>query len=130
MPREWQRMLVADDLSVAERHEDGRITTGVKVIMSDEDIEATRQGYKCIGCYENLDNAFPEQCPVCGFPMKENQSETFERVYVGFVPGARTGADFEREADRIQAEAERREYESRTGISVVVGKNLKKEHRS
>ena len=123
-------MLVSEDVSVQEIHPDGRRTTGVKYILCDEDVEAIRQGYRCVNCQENFDNAFPETCFVCGFPCRERQSETFARIYAGHVPGARTGADVEREAERMEAEAERRAFENRTGISVVVGKNLKKEFRA
>jgi len=123
-------MLVSEDVSVAEVHPDGRQTLGVKYVLCDDDIEAIRQGYRCVNCQENFDEAFPETCIVCGFPCRERQSEYFARIYAGHIPGARTGIDVEAEADRIEAEAEKRAFQNRTGISVVVGKNLKKQFRS
>jgi len=123
-------MIVADDIGIEEVHPDGRRTTGVKYILCDEDVEAIRQGYRCVNCQENFNEAFPEACMVCGFPCREKQSEMFARIYVGHVPGARTGIDVEAEADRMEAEAERRAFEERTNIRVVIGKSLKKEHRA
>ena len=113
-------MLVEDDIGILEQHPDGRVTQGVRVAMCDEDVEATRTGYKCVNCFENLDNAFPEQCPLCGFPMKERQAELFARIYKGHIPGLRTGPDWEAEADRLEDRAERRAFEQRASESNIV----------
>lgn len=119
MARPWKRILVEDDPDHAEVL-DGRVYQGLRVAMSDEDVEAMRQGYKCINCWENLDEAFPKSCPLCTFPMRAEQAERFSRIYVGYIPGLRTGADWEAEADRLEARKERRAFERRAKESGIV----------
>lgn len=119
MARPWKRVLVESDPDYAQLL-DGRLVEGLRVAMSDEDVEAMRQGYKCINCWENLDNAFPKECPLCSFPMKTDQAEHFSRIYIGHVPGLRTGADWEAEADRLEERAERRAFEKRARESGIV----------
>lgn len=92
---------------------------GLNVAMSDDDVEATRAGYKCINCWENLEEAFPKSCFVCGFPCRDRQAEQFAKVYKGYDPTARTGADWEAEADRIEEQQERRAFEKRAAKSGI-----------
>jgi hypothetical protein len=119
MPRPWNRIVVDDDPDVIEEHPDGRLTQGFSVAMCDEDVEAMRQGYKCIGCFENLDHAFPKDCPVCGFPMQAEQAERFARIYKGHKL-TRTGVDWEAQADRLEEQKERRAFEKRAAESGIV----------
>lgn len=126
MAVKWNRILVEEDQGVTEVYPDGRMMHGLNVAMCDDDVERTRQGYKCIRCWEPFESAWPEACNVCGFPVAKHQAEHFARAYAGYDPTARTGADIERVADEMQDRAERRAFENRTGISVVVGKSLKK----
>ena len=119
MPRKWNRIVAENDPFVAQQQYDGTLTMGVRLTLCDEDVEMIRQGYKCIHCLENLDTAFPEACFLCGYPMKKLQAETFAKVFAGHVPGARTGADWEAEADRIEARAERRAFERRARESNI-----------
>jgi hypothetical protein len=123
--------VVQEDAGVIEAYPDGRMMQGLNVAMSDEDVEATRQGYKCIRCFENLENAWPRACPVCNFPIGTHQAEMFEQVYKGHDPTARTSADWEREADMMLERSERRLHTAtrakESGISLVgasVGKAL------
>ncbi len=108
MARPWQRILVEEDPGVLEMYPDGRLMHGISVAMTAEDVEATRQGYKCINCWENLEEGWPEECPVCSFPIKAQQAEHFARVYAGYDATLRTGANWEAEADRIADKQERR----------------------
>lgn len=119
MPREWKRIVAENDPFVAQQQPDGSLTMGVRLTLCDEDVEAMRVGYKCINCLENLDNGFPEECPLCAYPMARLQAETFARVFAGHVPGARTGPDWEKEADRLQERAERRAFERRARESNI-----------
>ena len=119
MARPWNRIVVEEDPGVIEVFESGRMMQGLNVGMCDEDVEATRVGYRCINCFENFDTAFPENCPVCNFPCRDRQAETFARVYKGFEPGLRTGPDWEAEADRIAEQQERRAFEQRAAKSGI-----------
>lgn len=125
MAREWNRIVVEEDPSVVELHANGRMMPGLNVAMCDADVEATRLGYKCISCFENFDNAFPKLCPVCNFPCASHQAEQFARVYKGHDPTLRTGADWEKEADRLQDRQERRAFEKRASESgITVPKSI------
>ena len=120
MPRaEWNRIVAENDPFVAQQQPDGTLTMGVRLTLCDEDVEMIRQGYKCINCLENLESGFPEECFLCGYPIKKMQSETFARVFSGHRPGARTGADWEAQADRLQERAERRAFERRARESNI-----------
>ena len=119
MPRKWNRLVVEEDPGVIEVYDGGRLMQGLNVAMSVDDVEATRQGYKCIGCWENFDTAFPEACPVCNFPCRDRQAEQFARVYKGFDPTLRTGADWERQAGELEERQERRAFEQRAAKSGI-----------
>lgn len=124
--RAWQRIVVEEDHGVTEVHEDGRLMPGLNVAMSVDDVEATRQGYKCINCWENFESAWPKLCFVCGYPVATHQAEQFARVYAGYDPTLRTGADWEAVADQLEERAERRAFAKRakeSGISLA-GKSV------
>lgn len=118
---------------------------GLNIAMCHDDVEATRQGIKCINCQENLDRegaegpcgicpgtAWPKRCFLCGYPVAELQAEQFARVYKGYDPTLRTGADLERVADEMAERAERRRFAARakeSGISLgskSIGEALKR----
>ena len=126
MAPKWNRILVEEDPGVVEQYEDGRMMRGLNVAACAEDVEQVRTGYRCINCWEPLDEAWPKNCPLCTFPIREHQAEHFANVYKGYDPSLRTGADWEREADRIAEAQERRDFEKRTGISVAIGKTLRR----
>jgi hypothetical protein len=119
LARSWSRIVVEEDPGVIEVYDNGRMMQGLNVAMCDADVEATRTGYKCISCWENLDNAFPKSCPVCSFPCAERQAEQFARVYKGHDPSLRTSADWEKEADALQERQERRAFEKRAAKSGI-----------
>jgi hypothetical protein len=122
-------MIVEEDVGVTEVFADGRMMHGLNVAMTDEGVERMRQGYKCIRCWEPFESPWPKHCNVCNFPVGEHQAEHFARAYKGYDPSRRTGADLEKAADEMAERQERRAFERRTGISVVVGKSLKKVFR-
>jgi hypothetical protein len=146
--REWKRILVEEDVGVMEVHstpQGNRLMAGLNIAMCDEDVDATRRGLKCINCQENLDRegaegpygvcsgtAWPKSCFLCGYPVGDRQAEQFARVYKGYDPTARTGADLEAAADRMADRAERRAFARRakeSGISLAsrsVGEALKR----
>lgn len=115
----WNRIIVDDDPDRAELL-DGRVTQGLRVGMCDEDVERLRQGYMCIQCFEPLDSAFPKACPLCTYPIAEQQAELFGAIYAGHIPGLRTGPDWEAEADRLEERKERRAFARRAKESGIV----------
>lgn len=75
---------VKHDQSHVYRTRDGRVQAGVNWILSADRIEKVRQGYSCINCTEDfiengLPTAWPEHCPVCGFPVRAEQAAQLER---------------------------------------------------
>jgi len=137
--RHWNRIVVEEDHGVVEIHQNGRMMPGLNIAMCNDDVEATRLGFKCINCQENLDRegavgpcgtcagtAFPERCFLCGFEVGRHQAEQFARAYKGYDSTLRTGADWEREADRLAERQERRAFAARarqSGISLA-GKSV------
>ena len=91
---------VKHDPSHVYRQRDGRLQAGVNWILTPDRIEEIRQGYVCLNCQEPLHQlgAFPEECPVCGFKVRELQvselaKDMREDEYVGEAE-----TDSEREA--------------------------------
>jgi hypothetical protein len=145
MARPWNRIVVEEDPGVIEVHEGGRMMPGLNVAMCHDDVEAIRHGIKCINCFENLDregadgpcgvcsgSAWPKLCFLCGYPVATHQAEQFARVYAGYDSTLRTGADWEREADRLDERKERRAFAARakeSGIflgSKSIGESIKR----
>jgi len=143
--RPWRQLLVEEDHGVIEIQQNGRMLPGLNIAMCDEDVEATRLGFKCINCQENLDRegaegpcgrctgtAFPERCFLCGFEVGKYQAETFARVYAGYDPTLRGGADWNAELARLEERRERRAFARRakeSGISLgikSIGEALKR----
>jgi hypothetical protein len=102
MDERWRRPIDVLDVSphpyeVVELP-DGRLMRGAEVVLMKESIERIRLGYICLNCFEPQEHAFPENCSLCGYPMREEQSQTFERELVGPVRmGSRTTIAGERE---------------------------------
>lgn len=93
----------------------GQLREGARVTVCDDDVEMFRQGYKCINCLEVdlIESAFPKQCPLCGFPMRDRQMEWFEERFAGWRPMG-SQIDWDEEADRL--ERQRFERERRQGL--------------
>lgn len=126
MAPRWNRIVVQEDPGVTEAYPDGRMMPGLNIAAQDEDVEQVRQGYRCIRCWEPLDNAWPKQCPLCGFPIAEHQAEHFAKVYKGHDPHSRTGADWDTLADQLEERKARRAFAKRARESgiVLAGKNV------
>jgi len=50
-------------------------------------MEQMWQGYRCAACLEDVTDlgAFPVQCPLCHFPIRERQRQQLEQDFVGEV---------------------------------------------
>ena len=65
---------------------DGQVFRDLIRTYSAEDNERIRLGYCCLHCGESqVDHGapFPEKCWVCGFPMREQQAQRYEKEFVG-----------------------------------------------
>ena len=54
---------------------DGRVQGQVRIAVDESTAERIRTGRMCAKCLEPLEVAWPEQCPVCGAPIRERQLE-------------------------------------------------------
>ena len=84
----WQRKakyhMVANQDGVIYQWPDGTLRSGSVFTMDPETIDRIREGRRCIQCGEDQEAmSFPEACSLCGFPMKDKQSEQFERDFLG-----------------------------------------------
>jgi hypothetical protein len=127
VPRaKWNEPLVEVDPNFVEMTPDGP-REGLRVAFCAEDIEMFRQGYKCIECWEPLESAFPETCPMewCGFPIRAEQSATFAERFSGSrAVESQINADEELERlARQKDERDRREGLKAKGI--VIPRNVK-----
>ena len=72
----WGQVVVGDEPGEAT-FINGRWMQGVHWTLGDEDHEKLKSGVKCIQCMEDWSHsdipAFPDNCPVCSFPVKESQ---------------------------------------------------------
>lgn len=62
---------------------DGRVFRDPTIVLAHDKLEKIRQGYTCIWCFEPLQEAFPQECPLCRFPVRERQIWMFGRMYAG-----------------------------------------------
>lgn len=96
-----------------------RIFQGVNFSFSKEIVERMRAGYICCKCFEALDAPFPDNCPVCKFPMRDRQTEALSRDYLGEIRmGPSTTLDEEREIMNEMREMEREQTLRRLGITI------------
>lgn len=60
-----------------------RVVKDVELILKDADVRRILEGRVCIYCQEPFEVPFPDQCPLCAFPVKEKQLEAFGKLYNG-----------------------------------------------
>lgn len=107
-PGDWG---VVQDIEESDRLRtlpDGRQMRESTLTLSPEAIEQIWQGYRCARCLEydaivEL-GAYPESCPVCGFPMRELQRKQLEQDFVGQHPGLVAGFPMDRELAYLERE--------------------------
>lgn len=113
MRRKWNKCLIDEDPGFIEVHADGTVRRGLRFLYADEDIEMIRQGYKCLECGEPLPDAFPDNCFLCGFPVREHQSERFAQMFAGWRP---TGSSIDWDEEEERLERQRHERLVRDGL--------------
>lgn len=97
-----------------------RVTQGVNKTLTREAWEEVRVGRRCVMCEEpQIREAFPKQCSLCGFPMKDEQMKYFERLFIG-EEHVGTTIDFRAELDRMDAELEQENWEANPTTGIIV----------
>lgn len=102
---------------------DGRAMERTVLGFSAEIIERMRQGYVCVKCYEAVNTAFPDECPVCKFPMREKQTEEFAKDFRGsirFGPTTTLDEEYAIAQEQIQREA----YDKARKLGLILPKYL------
>jgi hypothetical protein len=101
--------------------EDGRPPRSpVHVMLSEFDMGRLRAGYICLQCKEDLDTAFPDECPVCHYRMAARQAEDFATQFKGTTHvGPSTTIEEEKEIMVYLRQKEAREKELRYGLDIV-----------
>lgn len=55
------------------------------IYLDEESVGRIKAGYVCAKCFEAQDEAFPERCYLCKFPMRDKQPEYVAKNYQGIV---------------------------------------------
>lgn len=98
---------------------DGRAFARTVFGLSEENVARIRAGYVCIKCLEEYANAFPDECRICHFPMREKQLEEFAKDFRGGIRfGPSTTLDEEREIMNEMREREAKERAVSLGIEI------------
>jgi hypothetical protein len=82
--------------------EDGRHFQDSTLTLTAEAAERMWQGYMCARCLEPFDEAYPEKCGVCSFPVKELQRKLLERDFLGQDPMAVGSFPIDREMEYLE----------------------------
>jgi hypothetical protein len=104
--------IVEDDGEYLLLHPDGRITRDARVMISKEEFRQIATGYMCARCYEPLEEAYPDLCPMpgCGFEIKKYQAEYLERHFQGeewLGPSKRTLDLMDNQIDELNERSKR-----------------------
>lgn len=80
-----QILAVEEDENHVLIFSDGTYRSSFNVTVSDDDVGRIKAGYMCAICFEPHDEAFPEECNACRFPMKYRQAAYVAKAYQGKV---------------------------------------------
>lgn len=101
-----------------------RVTQGVNKTLTREAFEEVRVGRRCIMCEEpQLKGAFPKECSLCGFPMREEQIRYLEKLDQG-EEWVGTSINFRDEIDRMDAELEQENWQEHPTLGIVIPKGV------
>jgi len=83
---------------------DGREMAESKLIVSKEMLDQMWQGYRCASCLEDLTElgAFPQECPLCHFPVKALQRSQLEQDFVGEIEAMRQAGFIDTELGHLE----------------------------
>jgi DNA-directed RNA polymerase subunit RPC12/RpoP len=94
---------------------DGRWVKDAAIVVPPHVVEEITAGYRCLVCHDVVEEAFPEKCPVCGFPMKERQLEQLEKTNLGEMQVGPTPLD------TLDEEREQEGWKKSNGILIPRG---------
>jgi hypothetical protein len=81
---------------------DGRQFQDCTITLTPEAAERMWQGYMCARCLEPFEEAYPETCIVCKFPVKELQRKLLERDFKGRDPTVVESFPMDREMEYLE----------------------------
>jgi hypothetical protein len=97
---------------------DGNVMrAGYNATFDAETVERFRQGRGCIRCWEPLETAFPEACPLCGYGVREFQPADFTEEFEG-VKHIGPTTTLHDEFERMELEGQRKRHQP--GSSVLL----------
>lgn len=117
-PLDWEPV----EVEPSERYRDlpgGKKLAESRLTVSKEMLEQLWLGYRCAHCLEDLSalGPFPEECPLCHFPVKARQRKQLEQDFVGEVEEMHRGGYIDTELARL----ERSQHVPKPGIQVKRG---------
>ena len=71
----------AEQIPVA--NENGELAVGINWVLSDDEFEQVRAGYRCLHCMEPFETPFPDTCFLCDYPVKSRQTIDLMREHQG-----------------------------------------------
>jgi hypothetical protein len=90
----------------------GRLVAAPRFTWPTEVIERFRAGYKCVRCLEPQEQAWPERCSLCGYPMRTEQASFFAREFGG-EKTVRAGRNWKEELDGLDERRRKEEERAR-----------------
>ena len=90
----------------------GRVMHGLNWVLTEEEKEQVRTGYRCINCMEVFDSPFPETCLVCLYHVRDDQVRRFGVEYRGYGVYGPTPLD----DPALEEERERERWHRHKGI--------------
>jgi hypothetical protein len=116
----WRKPVVPIAIEPAEQGiwlPDGRVHGEVQLTLSQDDVNRMRAGWVCAKCLEPFESAWPIRCPVCGAPVRNEQSAYFAREFggeVGLGPSFTIADELEALDEHRRKEEERLAREERS----------------
>ena len=100
---------------------DGVWRRDFNAVLPPDMVDQIREGYMCMKCYEPLMHvgAFPDNCPLCGYAVKENQPDDFRMAYKGVEYFGTGGADKQYERS-LEAYREEEAKNSARKVGIIV----------
>jgi hypothetical protein len=99
----------------------GEARPGVNATFDEETIERFRVGRACLHCYEPLEEAFPEQCWLCGYGVRKHQTIDFQEQFEGkkWIGPTTSISD---ELERLKLDGEERRW--KPGSSIILPRGV------
>lgn len=101
----------------------GTMSLAVNWVLSPDEFEQVRTGYRCLQCMEPLNPPFPHKCPLCEYEVKSRQTIDLMREHQGEHRYGPTPIEDIRAIDAERAERETPGW-SQTGSGIVVPNTL------